>query len=157
MIEKILQKLLFGIVMDRMEKKDKKFIENCEEETLEEGVVFKGREYQYFENLAAAARMAGSSPYQRYLQSYTLHYDDYIYLNNYKKEGVKLTYQQLAECKRNGKTKYNKGRGMVLIKLENKQKYWMFVCGSDKDREKEPEITRQIAAFLQQKCGTTIV
>ena len=46
---------------------------------------------------------------------------------------------------------------MVLIKLENKQKYWMFVCGSDKDREKEPEITRQIAAFLQQKCGTTIV
>ena len=33
----------------------------------------------------------------------------------------------------------------------------MYVCGSDTDRTKEAEITKQIASFLQEKCGLQIV
>ena len=60
MLEAILKKLLFGWAMSRAEKKDKKFIENYTQEQNEEGVIFKGRERDYLENLAAAARMVGN-------------------------------------------------------------------------------------------------
>ncbi len=156
MIEKILQKLLFGWVMDRAEKKDKKFIENYQQEETEEGVIFKGRELNFLENLAAAKRMVGNM-YDIVNASYTLYYDTYIYLNNYKKEGLRISYQQLLDCKNSGNFKYRKGRGIVTLKLEGKKKYLMYVCGSDTDRAKEPEITAQIAAFLKEKCGAEIV
>lgn len=156
MLEALLKRLLFGWAMDRAEKKDKKFIDNYTQEQNEEGVVFKGREKDYLENLAAAARMLGYM-YDMVSSSYTLYYDDYIYLNNYKKEGLKITYSQLAECKKNGGFKYRKGRGIVTLKLDNGKKYLMYVCGSDTDRAKEAEITEQIAAFLQDKCGVQIV
>ncbi len=52
------------------------------------------------------------------------------------------------DCKNSGKFKYRKGRGIVTLKLEGKKKYLMYVCGSDTDRAKEPEITAQIAAFF---------
>ena len=156
MLEALLKRLLFGWAMDRAEKKDKKFIENYTQEQNEEGVVFKGREKDYLENLAAAARMLGNM-YDIVSSSYTLYYEDYIYLNNYKKEGLKITYSQLAECKKTGGFKYRKGRGIVTLKLEGKKKYLMYVCGSDTDRSKEAELTEQIAAFLQEKCGLQIV
>lgn len=156
MLEALLKKLLFNWAMDRAEKKDKKFIENYTQEQNEEGVVFKGREKDYLENLAAAARMLGNM-YDIVSSSYTLYYEDYIYLNNYKKEGMKITYRQLAECKKNGGFKYRKGRGIVTLKLEGKKKYLMYVCGSDTDRIKEAEITEQIATFLEGKCGLNIV
>lgn len=156
MLEAILKKLLFGWVMNRMEKKDKKFIENYTQEQNEDGVVFKGRERDYLENLAAASRMLGNM-YNIVSSSYTLYYEDSLYLNNYKKEGLRITYTQLAECRKNGGFKYNKGRGIVTLKLQGKKKYLMYVCGSDKDRTKEAEITNQIASFLQEKCGLQIV
>lgn len=156
MLEAILKKLLFSWAMGRAEKKDKKFIENYTQEQNEEGVVFKGRERDYLENLAAAARMFGNT-YDIVSSSYTLYYEDYLYLNNYKKEGLRITYTQLAECKKNGGLKYNKGRGIVTLKMQGKKKYLMFVCGSDTDRTKEAEITQQIASFLQEKCGLQIV
>lgn len=156
MLEAILKKLLFGWAMSRAEKKDKKFIENYTQEQNEEGVIFKGRESDYLENLAAAARMVGNM-YDIVSSSYTLYYEDYIYLNNYKKEGLRITYAQLAECKKNGGFKYNKGRGIVTLKMQDKKKYLMYVCGSDTDRIKEAEITKQIASFLQEKCGLQIV
>lgn len=156
MLEKILQKLLFRWAMDRAEKKDKKFIENYQQEQTEEGVIFKGRELNFLENLAAAKRMVGNM-YDMVSASYTLYYDTYIYLNNYKKEGLRISYQQLLDCKKNGNFKYRKGRGIVTLKLEGKKKYLMYVCGSDTDRAKEPEITAQIAAFLKEKCGADIV
>lgn len=161
MLEAILKKILFNIAMKkamaRAEKKDKEFIENYTSEQTDENVIFKGYEYQYLENLAAASRMVAKSVYERVVSSYTLYYEDYLYLNNYKKEGKNITYQQLAECKKSGNFKYNKGRGIVTIKLDDKQKYQMFVCGSDTDRTKETEITEQIADFLQKKCGMQIV
>lgn len=162
MLEKLIERLLFGFVMDRAEKADQKFIENHNEEQLQENVIFKGYEYQYLENLAASARMmkmckTNTFMYKTCLASYTLYFEDHVYLNNYKKEGLNLTYQQLAEHKRNGNLKFNRGRGIVTIKLENKQKYLMYVCGSDKDRDKEPEITKQIAEFLKLKCGVDIL
>ncbi len=156
MLEAILKRLLFGWAMSRAEKKDKKFIENYVQEQKEEGVIFWGRERDYLENLAAAKRMVGNM-YDIVSASYTLYYDTYLYLNNYKKEGVKLTYQQLLECKKNGNLKYKKSRGIVTLKLEGKKKYLMYVCGSDTDRTKEAEITEQIAAFLKEKCGMEIV
>lgn len=156
MLETILKKLLFGWLMDRAEKKDKKFIENYQQEETEEGVIFKGRELNFLENLAAAKRLAGNM-YDIVSASYTLYYDTYIYLNNYKKEGLRITYQQLLDCKNSGNLKYNKGRGIVTLKLDGKKKYLMYVCGSDTDRTKEPEITAQIAAFLKEKCGTEII
>lgn len=156
MLEALLKKLLFGWAMNRAEKKDKKFIENYTQEQNEEGVVFKGRERDYLENLAAAARMLGNM-YDIVSSSYTLYYEDYIYLNNYKKDGMKITYSQLAECKKNGGFKYRKGRGIVTLKLDSGKKYLMYVCGSDTDRAKEAEITAQIAGFLQEKCGVQIV
>ena len=114
------------------------------------------------ENVAALARMMSisklnASMYDRCVASYTLYFEDYIYLNNYKKDGIRIAYQQLAECKKNGNLKYNKGRGIASVKLDNKEKYLMFVCGSDKNREKEQEITKQIADLLEQKCGVQIV
>ncbi len=156
MLEKILQKLLFRWAMDRAEKKDKKFIENYQMEEPEEDVIFKGRELNFLENLAAAKRLVGNM-YDIVSASYTLYYDTYIYLNNYKKEGLRISYQQLLDCKNSGKFKYRKGRGIVTLKLEGKKKYLMYVCGSDTDRAKESEITAQIAAFLKEKCGTEIV
>ncbi len=155
MLEAILKELLFGWAMSRAEKKDKKFIENYTQEQNEDGVIFRGRERDYLENLAAAARMFGNM-YNIVKSSYTLYYEDYLYLNNYKKEGLRITYDQLAECRRNGGFKYNKGRGIVTLKLQGK-KYLMYVCGSDTDRTKEAEITMQIASFLQEKCGVQIV
>ena len=155
MLEAILKKVLFHWFMDRAEKKDKKFIENYQPEETGEGVVFKGRELNFLENLAAAKRLVGNM-YDMVSASYTLYYDTYIYLNNYKKEGLRISYQQLLDCKNNGKFKYRKGRGIVTLKLEGKKKYLMYVCGSDTDRAKEPEITAQIAAFLEEKCGTKI-
>lgn len=161
MLQKLLTKALTKAVMDHAEKKDQEFIENHTLEQPEEGVVFKGYEYQYLENLAAAARLmkmskTNASVYNRVVASYTLYYDECIYLNNYKKDGMKITYQQLAECKNSGNLKYNPGRGIVTLKI-NKEKYLMYVCGADKDRAKEQEVTGQIAAFLQQKCGVQIV
>jgi len=161
MLQSLLTKVLTKVVLGQMEKKDQKFIENYTIEQPEESVVFKGYEYQFLENLAAGARMmkmskTNASVYYRVAESYTLYYDEYIYLNNYKKEGIKITYQQLAECKNSGGLKYNPGRGIVKLKL-GKNKYLMYVCGADKDRVKEQEITKQIAAFLQQKCGVKIV
>jgi hypothetical protein len=156
MLEAILKKILTNWALKRAEKKDKEFIENYTPEETEEGVVFKGRELNFLENLAAAKRLVGNM-YKMVSASYTLYYDTYIYLNNYKKEGLRISYAQLAECKRNGKFSYRKGRGIVTLKLEDKKKYLMYVCGSDTDRAKEPEITAQIAAFLEEKCGTKIV
>jgi len=74
-------------------------------------------------------------------------------MNNYKKEGVKLTYQQLLECKKNDNLKYKKSHGIIPLKLEGKKKYLMNVCGSDTDRTKKAEIMEQKAAFLKVKCG----
>jgi len=161
MLQKLLTRALTKAVLDHAEKKDQEFIENYSLEQPEEAVVFKGYEYQYLENLAAGARLmkmskTNASVYYRVVESYTLYYDECIYLNNYKKEGRKITYQQLAECKNSGNLKYNPGRGIVTLKL-NKDKYLMYVCGADKDRVKEQEITGQIAAFLQEKCGVKIV
>ena len=158
MLERLLARKLTQIALDHAEKKDQEFIENFTIEQPEESVVFKGYEYQYLENIAAATRMRKTSPsvYNRVAASYTLFYDDCIYLNNYKKDGLKITYQQLAECKNSGNLKYNPGRGIVTLKM-NKSKYLMYVCGADKDRVKEQEITGQIAAFLQNKCGVKIV
>ena len=156
MLEAILKKLLTNWALKRAEKKDKKFIENYQQEETEEGVIFKGRELNFLENLAAAKRLVGNM-YDMVSASYTLYYDTYIYLNNYKKEGMLISYQQLLDCKRSGNFKYRKGRGIVTLKLEGKKKYLMYVCGSDTDRAKEPEITAQIAAFLKEKCGTDIV
>ena len=116
MLEAILKKLLFGWAMSIAEKKDKKFIENYRQEQNEAGVIFKGRESDYLENLAAAARTFGNL-YDIVSSSYTLYYDDYIYLNNYKKEGLRITYTQLAEYKKNGDFKYNRGRGIVTLML----------------------------------------
>lgn len=106
-------------------------------------------------NLAAAARMVGKM-YDMVNESYTLYYDSYLYLNNYKKEGIRISYTQVAECKRNGNLKYRKGRGIVTLKFENKKKYLMYVCGSDTDRTKETEITEQIAAFCVKSAGRTL-
>lgn len=156
MLEAILKKLLTKWALKRAEKKDQKFIENFKPEENEADVVFKGRERDYLENLAAAARMVGKM-YDIVSSSYTLYFDTYLYLNNYKKEGLQITYQQLLDCKKSGNLKYNKGRGIVTLKLDGKKKYLMYVCGSDKDRTKEAEITEQIAAFLKEKCGTDIV
>lgn len=156
MLEAILKKILTNWALKRAEKKDKEFIENYTPEETEEGVVFKGRELNFLENLAAAKRLVGNM-YKMVSASYTLYYDNYIYLNNYKKEGLRISYAQLAECKRNGKFSYRKGRGIVTLKLEDKKKYLMYVCGSDTDRAKEVEITKQIAAFLKEKCGMDIV
>lgn len=157
MLEAILKRILFNTMMARAAKKDKEFMEKYTSEEMDENVIFKGYEYQYLENLAAASRMVAKSVYERVVASYTLYYEDCLYLNNYKKKGKHITYQQLAECKKNGYFKYNKGRGIVTIKLDDKHKYQMFVCGSDTDRTKEAEISRQIADFLQQKCGMQIV
>ncbi len=88
MLQSILTKVLTKAALDYGQKKDEEFIENYSIEQPDETVVFKGYEYQYLENLAAAARMmkiskTNASLYYRVLEFYTLYYDDCICLNNY--------------------------------------------------------------------------
>lgn len=162
MLEKVIQKILFKKVMDNGEKKDAEYIKNMELTKPQGDVIHKGYEFQYLENIAAAARMmnmskTNASLYNRCEASYTLYYEDRIYLNNYKKQGIYITYEQLADCKRNGNVKFNKGRGIVKLKLEDNSKWQMFVCGADKDRDKEQVITNEIKELINQKCGIQII
>lgn len=61
MLQSILTKLLTKKALDSGAKKDQEFIENYSLEKPEDDVIFKGYEYQYLENLAAASRMMGWS------------------------------------------------------------------------------------------------
>ena len=102
MIEHIIQKILFHSYMDHAEKKDAEYIKNMELSEIEDNAIYIGYEYQYLENVAAAARMmrmskTNASLYNRCIASYTFYYEDHIYLNNYKKQGISITYDQLAD------------------------------------------------------------
>ena len=92
-----------------------------------------------------------------FLESYTLFYEDHIYLNNYGREGVSITYEELANYIKSVRYENDKVYGFVTLKLENDYEYDMFVFGAHKDKKKELEIRKQIKEFVNRKCGMKVL